>query len=68
MRTVEQLYAEQQDRARERADAYWNNPPPPLTPEQEQERHRQRVEFARFARCRVDQVVWHGPDQCWTFR
>jgi hypothetical protein len=64
----DRLYAEAQERARVRAREYWSKPQTVLTPEQEQERHRQRVEFARFSRCRVEDVVWHGPDQCWTFR
>ena len=62
------LYAEQRERARLRAEAYWKNPPPPLTEEQQRERDQSRRAFATWARCDISQVVWHGPDQCWSFR
>lgn len=65
---MDRLYEEARERSRVRAEAYWKNPPPPLTPEQQRERDKSRREFAKWSRCRLEDVVWHGPDNCWTFR
>ena len=68
MKTIAELDAETRERAGLRADAYWKNPPPTRTEEQEREHQRARAEVAKWARCPISQVVWHGPDQAWTFR